>query len=148
VRKRYWNLVLAISALALGSFAGSLVAYLFGRKGDFARAESIEIRPLEMEGAVPAPVQSTDRGAIRSLLQLIGTAKPAREHECAPVARVTISGKSGDIAILDILPGHDAGFYEFRRNHQIYRVPRPDFLVAMKKLGIENVPETPRGPWR
>jgi hypothetical protein len=84
---------------------------------------------------------SGDKGKIETLLTILRSAKPTKDHKCADSGKITLRlKKDGTKLELGILAGHDAQFYEFRAYHNgrydIFRVPRAPFLKAIEAFGV------------
>lgn len=90
-----------------------------------------------------AEVSITDEDQIRALLEVFDTAKRASEHHCASSGSITIHKKNGSVETVEILPGHDPAFYEYRMGNRINRVDRDQLLAALKAAGIEGVKTEP-----
>jgi hypothetical protein len=60
-----------------------------------------------------------------------------RDHKCGSRGVITLRRSFGLPAELRFLPGHDPDWYEFRYARRVYRVPRADFVTAMRRVGVE-----------
>ena len=88
----------------------------------------------------PPPVRSTDPAAIASFLAAIEPSREIGNHACASTADVIIERVDGSKTILRLVPAHEAGFQDFRRDRKMFQVPRERFLAALKGLGASEEP--------
>jgi hypothetical protein len=89
-----------------------------------------------------ASTRSTDTAAIQHLLTLIQNAKPVEFHKCSAGGEIILYLPDDyEYRYVEILPGHDPNSYEVRRAGQPYRLPRAEFMSALKALGVTDIPE-------
>lgn len=82
-------------------------------------------------------VQSSDPEAIAGLLRAVQSGERTRDHKCGSRGIVYLKTSMRPPLTLRFLPGHDATYYEYRRGDRAYRVPRSEFVTAMRNLGVE-----------
>src|SRR5919201_2476309 len=106
---------------------------------DAASVQSVEVRfgPIPQVQTRP-PIRSTDQDAIAALVEVIRSAEETRDHRWGPQGTIVIRVPLGKPLVLEILPGHQGAYYEYRYGRKIYRVARPAILEAMRKLGVED----------
>ena len=90
------------------------------------------------EGMVVAPGSSSvDPEAIAALLAVLRTGTETQDHKCGSRGVITLRRSLGRSVELRFLPGHYAEWYEFRYAGKVYRVPRAEFVAAMRQVGVE-----------
>jgi hypothetical protein len=84
---------------------------------------------------VSAETASPDH--IPSLLHVLRERTETEPHTCVAVGRLTFDLAGGNVITLEILPGYDDRFLEYRddRGHY-YRINRSAFVAALWSLGI------------
>lgn len=102
--------------------------------------ESTEVRVPGNTGPEQTIARSNDLDAISAFLGALRRAKESGDHKCASTARVLIRRKQEPTIDIELLPGHDPRFYEYRHDGHIYRTPRPGMLAALKRLGLTDPP--------
>ena len=105
--------------------------------------QSIEVvvsSPFKTEDFKRVTFRTESRAAIEAFVSSLQASEETKNHRCAPVGTVRIMRGPGLVDELRILPGHNPLYYEYRYNGSIYRVPRPDFVAALKLVGVEDVP--------
>ena len=94
----------------------------------------IDVDPVNSR-IVSAETASHDH--IQSLLQVLRERTETEPHACVAVGRLTFDLAGGNAITLEILPGHDDKFLEYRdvRGHY-YRINRSAFAAAISQVGI------------
>lgn len=139
MRRRRWLLV---TALALGLVAVAGWGYFHQPAVgalDPGQVRSVDVRFEPWgEGMVVAPgTSSVDPEAIAALLAVLRTGTETQDHKCGSRGVITLRRSLGRSAELRFLPGHYAEWYEFRYAGKVYRVPRAEFVAAMRRVGVE-----------
>lgn len=113
---------------------------------DVAAVASIEVHltaqppePTTENGQAATRMRIADRTQIQAVLDVFSRAERGSEHKCGASGTVTIYRADGGSEVLDILPGHDPAFYEYRYAGRINRVERVGFLSALQALGVGRV---------
>ena len=81
-----------------------------------------------------------DRETIRKLLNAMIPAGDARPHKCGDRGWFLFTRSDGKTAQVYFLPGHTTSEYELRPPGTWVRVPRAEFLAAVKALGVTEFP--------
>jgi hypothetical protein len=84
--------------------------------------------------------QSSERQAIEALIDVLNTGERTMKHLCASMGGIVFEQPDGCTFVLEILPGHDPAYYEFRHEGVPYRVDRGAFIAALKRLGCKGIP--------
>ena len=104
--------------------------------GDVRAAEA-RFEPRGGGSAVPPGAATTDPEAIAALVAVLRSGTQTRDHKCGSRGVITLQLSSGRAVELWFLPGHHAEWYEFRYDGEVYRVPRAEFVAAMRRVGVE-----------
>jgi hypothetical protein len=130
---------LGVAAVALGLFA--VAAWGILRQPSIAalHAHTVEARfePWGEDGAVRPGAKTADPEAVAALVGVLRSGVTGREHKCGSRGVITLRRAFGGPVELRFLPGHHDEWYEFRYAGQLYRVPRAEFVAAMRRVGVE-----------
>jgi len=107
--------------------------------GEVLRIEAV-LHAMGPEDDAERPTFTTEKeSTIAALLASFQTSRRTMDHRCLSVATLRIVHRTGPVDELEILPGHDSQYYEYRYNGKLYRVPRQEFVRACELIGIENL---------
>lgn len=81
--------------------------------------------------------ESSDPDAVASLLGVLRSGVVGQDHKRASRGAITLRRSTGVPVEVEFLPGHHVEWYEFRYAGQLYRVPRAEFVAAMRRVGVE-----------
>ena len=104
---------------------------------DQVRRVEVQFEPWGEDGARPPGASSEDRDAIAALVAVVRSAQETPDHKCGSRGSVRFLRFVGLPAELWFLPGHHPEWYEFRAGRKAYRVPRAEFVTAMRRVGVE-----------
>jgi len=102
--------------------------------------ESVDVLVPDRPGREQQIARTSDAAAIGPFLGALREARETGDHKCASTARVVIRPRQGPPVDVEVLPGHDDRFYEYRHDGRIDRTPRPGMLVALGRLGLSDPP--------
>jgi hypothetical protein len=104
---------------------------------DARRIHSVEVRFEPWgEDAVAAPgAESRDPQAIAALVAVLRSAEETTDHKCGSRGVITLHSPRQER--LEFLPGHHEPWYEVRYAGRAYRMPRAEFIAAMKRIGVD-----------
>jgi hypothetical protein len=133
--------LLRITALILASLG--VVGWAYFRQPPVSALCADDIRSAEVifapgvEDNVVLPGASTnDPKVIAALLAVLQSRTETQDHKCASRGSIILRRSLGKEVELRFLPGHHAEWYEFRYAQRIYRVPRGEFVAAMREVGV------------
>jgi hypothetical protein len=106
---------------------------------DVREIHAVEVRfePWGEERAVAPGASSADPVVVAALVAVLRTGTEAEDHKCGSRGIITLQRSPGRSAELRFLAGHHPKWYEFRYAGKLYRVPRAEFVAAMRRLGVE-----------
>ncbi len=125
--------------------AFSLVAWFVLREQTImtlstSQVSSVVIHEMDWIGDAPKEfITSDDPQSIASLIEMLQLGSPTSSHKCLHVGTITLTLPQGTKKTVLYLPGHNDAYYEYISDGKCYRVPREQFVDAMKKLRM-NVP--------
>lgn len=93
--------------------------------------------PWGEDFTVAAGGHTNDSRSIANLIDALRTAELTQDHKCGSRGVITLHRTMKRNLQLQFLPGHHAEWYEFRYAGSVYRVPKQDFVNAMKTIGVE-----------
>lgn len=130
--------------ILVGAFVAAAGGWWFLRPPNPLKMDAGQVLRVEVvlepwdENSVRAPVVASEgREAIAALVSVVRSGEETRDHKCGSRGIVTFRRSVGVPAELRFLPGHDDGWYEFRAGGKVYRVPRGEFVAAMRRVGVE-----------
>jgi len=125
---------LGVAAVALGLLAVAAWGVLRQPSVSAFDAHTVEVRfdPWGEDGAIPPGAKTADPEAVAALVGLLRSGVAGRDHKCGSRGVITLRRSLGGPVELDFLPGH-----HFRYADQLYRVPRAEFVAAMRRVGVE-----------
>jgi hypothetical protein len=131
-----------VAVLALGLLAFGAWAAIGPRTGGLPNTNNVhsvdvEFWPWGEDGVMAPGGSSSDPEAVAALVAVIRSAEETRDHKCGSRGVITLRRSLWRSERLEFLPGHHAEWYEFRYGGKIYRVPRAEFVAAMRKIGVE-----------
>ncbi len=136
-RKSALVAILALGLLAYGTWAYFRSPALQSLNASNIRSVDVRFMPWG-EDAVAAPgAESRDPEIIAALVAVLQSAEETQDHKCGSRGVLTLQSSSRRSAQLQFLPGHHEQWYEFRYAGKVYRVPRAEFVAAMKRLGVD-----------
>ncbi len=130
---------LAGAAVVLGLLTAAGWAYLRQPSVNALDARAVEVR-FERWGegeAVPPGSDTADPEAVAALVAVLRSGAESQDHKCGSRGVITLRRSAGRPVQLWFLPGHHAEWYEFRYAGRAYRVPRAEFVAAMRRVGVE-----------
>jgi len=100
-------------------------------------SETVEIS-LRDPGSGRVIVEKTieDKTAIGNLAALFSRGQTYRDHKCASIGEISFIGKTGS-KMLEVLPGHDSGKFEFRFEGRMFTLPRDEYIAGLVASGID-----------
>jgi hypothetical protein len=93
--------------------------------------------PLLDERLEPPDATAYNPAIVDDLVTVLRTAKETPDHKCSSAGVIHLQRPFGFPERLEFLPGHDPQWYEFRHGRKAYRVPRAEFVAAMKRVGVD-----------
>lgn len=131
---------LAVAALALGVIAVGWWMYvrepaLDGLDPGDVRAVEVRFEPFGEDLSVAPGFGSADPDAIAALVAVLRSGTETGDHKCGSRGIVTLRRSFGRSPAFRFLPGHHADWYEVRYAGKVYRVPRAEFVAAMRRVG-------------
>jgi hypothetical protein len=139
VKRKLW-LAVSVLASALVLVAGGIYLHLPAVTAldarDF-RAVDVRFERWGEDGAVAPGASSADPEAIAELVAILRTGEETDDHKCGSRGVISLRRSFGRPAELRFLPGHHTEWYEFRYAGKVYRVPRAEFVAAMRRIGVE-----------
>ena len=130
------------TAIALCAAVGAVWWWVAQRNPVLAGIEADSVRVVEVQfgawGEEPprAGGESNDPAAVAALVAVIRAAAEGTDHKCGDRGTLVLKRASGAVVRIDFLPGHSAEWYELRYGGSLYRVPRPSFVEAMRRIGV------------
>jgi hypothetical protein len=97
----------------------------------------VEFEPWGEDMARQPGGATGDREAIAALVQVVRSGRETTDHKCGSRGTITFQRPKGRPVELRFLPGHHAEWYEFRSGGKVYRVPRAEFVAAMRRVGVD-----------
>ena len=86
-------------------------------------------------------VRSSDTAAIETLLKVLNTGEPSKDHRCGNRRTIVFHLADSSTTTLGILSGHTQGYYEYRlydgNRYDVFRVKREPLLKALSVLGFK-----------
>ena len=79
----------------------------------------------------------SDPTAITSMLETFSTAKSRLDHKCGSIGTISFISKSG-VTTLNVLPGHNPEWYEFRLLGKLYKLDRARYIDSLVATGISH----------
>jgi hypothetical protein len=139
---------IAVAALALGLLVVAGWVYLRqpavdGLDSSGVRAVEVRFEPWGEDMAVSPGSSTADPEAVAALVAVLRSGAETRDHKCPSRGVITLRKSLGQPLELRFLPGHHADWYEFRYAGKVYRVPRAEFVAAMRRVGVEVPLECP-----
>lgn len=103
------------------------------------QVQRVEVRfePWGEANVRPAGATTADREAIVALVAVVKLGRETSDHKCGSRGVIRFERAVGLAAEVYFLPGHDPEWYEFRTGGRTYRVPRDEFVAALRRLGVE-----------
>ncbi|MBN9122234.1 MAG: hypothetical protein J0I06_24360 [Planctomycetes bacterium] len=101
-----------------------------------ARWVEVQLYPGDEVPARPGAT-SGDPEAIADVVAVLAKTERVRPHKCGPCGLITFRHTSGLVTEMEFQPGHDPEWYEVEFERRLYRVPRAEFVAAMKRIGAE-----------
>lgn len=129
--------ILAVALLACGAWA-----YWRPRPDglpEVVGAQSVEVKfhhPWGDESPRPG-AKSNDQTVISELATVLKKSERTREHKCGSRGAITLHRALGRTTELGFLAGHHPEWYEIEYERKLYRVPRAEFVAAMKRIGVD-----------
>lgn len=135
--RKVWVIVVVL-ALAL------VVAWSYFQEPGVSALDLGGIRRVEVqfdlswkdEKPIAPGSETTDSETIAQLLKVLKSADETQNHKCVSLGVIRLERGIGSTLELQFLPGHHEEWYEFRYGRKIYRVPRAEFVSAMKLVGV------------
>lgn len=129
------------AAVGGGLLAAAALAYLHPpavRALDASKVRAVEVR-FDRRGEQPTPpgASTADPEAIAAVVAVLRSGERTGDHKCGSRGAITLRRANGTTAVLEFLPGHHDEWYELRYAAGIYRVPRAEFVAAMRRVGVE-----------
>lgn len=106
-------------------------------EADQVRRVEVRFEPWGEDMVRQAGATSEDREVIALLVAVIRSGQETRDHKCGSRGVILFERSVGSAAELHFLPGHDPAWYEFRTGGRVFRVPRAEFVAAMRRVGVE-----------
>ena len=106
-------------------------------EAESVRRVEVQFDPWGEENTRRPGASSEDREAITELVAVIRTAQRTTEHKCGSRGSIAFRDSIGLPAKLEFLPGHHPEWYEIRTGGQIYKLPRREFVEAMRRIGVD-----------
>jgi hypothetical protein len=136
-----------IAAVGFGVFgrgdAGPLMP-----PGSVATVDVVLVEVFERQSAFSTT--SADGPKIDALAAVVRRASLVEEHRCPESGSLTFRKKDGWVVRLDLLAGHDGGYYEFRVGQGAepgtYQVDRASLQRALSALGAGPLDPGPNRP--
>ena len=135
---RSWITLVVIAALAAAGILTEL-AWRRPRARPFTD-QSIVAVTLDLSGLpsgrATASAEVSDPLAIRRLTQMLNRGVFTEPHPCTDIGQLILKRGDRSQLLIEILPGHDADFFEYRYGGAYRRVSRADFLDAVAAFGV------------
>jgi hypothetical protein len=133
---------LAIAAVAFGLLALAGWFYLHQPEVnafDPGGVHSIQVQfePWGKDMTVSPGSSTADSDAVAALVTILRSGEETPDHKCSSRGVITLQRSLRRPLELRFLPGHYADWYEFRYADKVYRVPRAEFVAAMRRVGVE-----------
>lgn len=141
-RVRLWLIALVV-LIAAGVVLYVLRGPWTPTLADADRVAAVEVwlAPWGEERTPPVLLaRAEDPAAIRRLLASMEPGEPAPPHKCGDRGWFVFVRRDGNRARVPWLPGHNPDFYEVRPPGAWNRVPRSEFLAAVKEIGVKEFP--------
>jgi hypothetical protein len=97
----------------------------------------IQLAPWGDDAARAPAVSTEDREAVAALVAVVRSGRETTEHKCGSRGSVRFERSVGSPVEAAFLPGHHPEWYELRTGGNIYRVPRDEFVAAVRRVGVE-----------
>ena len=79
----------------------------------------------------------SDPNVIRSMAETFSSARSGGDHKCSSIGEISFITETGETT-LKVLPGHNAGMYEFRLDGEMYRLSRESYIETLVAAGIDR----------
>ena len=132
--KRRWFIVVVLTLVGLPVYF--VWCYPHFRGGTVTSIGIMMMLPDLKTEALEANI--TDGPACASVVSFLGSAHIGSDHKCADIGSFIIRYDDGGVDTLHVLPGHNPDRYEFRFDHNLYRVPRDKFYKVLKDAGVDS----------
>lgn len=137
-------LVAAISGLVvLGRWASAPLPAVGEFDPSSFRAVEVSYHPWGEDGAAAPGASTADPAAVAELVAVLRAGVPTPQHKCGPRGEIRLRRQLARPVVLEFLPGHHPDWYEFVYDREAYKVPRPGFVAAMRRVGTEVPLECP-----
>lgn len=138
MRRKRRAVVAVVAVGLLAAVAWALFRPPAVRAFDAAEVQAVEVRS-DPRGEQPTPpgASTADPEVIAAVVAVLRSGERTSDHKCGSRGTITLHRANGAPAVLEFLPGHHDEWYEFRYERGIYRVPRAEFVAAMRLLGVE-----------
>jgi hypothetical protein len=147
VRRQLGLLLAAATTVVFVGWASYALSRWTPSVVDADRIAAVEVwlhYEVDKSGEASGPARMLARcdnpAAIRELLVAMARPEAAPQHKCGFPGRFVFVRKDGERATVEFVPGHDPRFYEFGHRDELARVPRAEFLAAVKDLGVADFP--------
>jgi len=97
----------------------------------------LEIYPSPDGKRPAASFNVTEPKSVNAILGILWQGVEQTDHKCADIGQAKITFADEQTVTIEILPGHETEYYEFRYQRKNHRVPRNAFLAALEKAGID-----------
>jgi hypothetical protein len=122
--------------IILGAFAWHFLSWKSPSIPSLAETAVITLRePYTGELIVKKTI--SDPSVIAALAESLSRAKSGSDHKCASIGTISFATETAS-ADLEILPGHDAGRYEFRLDGELYVLARSSYIDSLVAAGIDR----------
>jgi len=148
--------IVVSAALGVAVLIAAIGFGLFGR-GDAGplmppgSVASVDVELKEVyERQAAFSTTTTDGPKIDALAAVVRRASRVEEHRCPETGSLTFHKKDGWVVGLNLLAGHDGGYYEFRvgqgADPGTYQVDRPSLQRAVSAFGVGPLDPGPIRP--
>jgi len=132
--------VILVGILVFVVIPPHVMTRLFASKPtDIGEVQSVEIQlwaPLDGKSKTLYEGSFANTEQLSALKQLfMEEGLSHSDHKCASLGHFKFVTSEG-IKTIEILPGHDEDYYEFRYDKKAYRIDRGKYISALKKLSI------------
>jgi hypothetical protein len=135
------RLTLVLVVLCL--LSGGVWAYSRSRPDhppNVSGTRSVEVSfyfPWGEERAPRSGARSDYPEVVAELVAVLQKAERAGNHKCGSRGFIVLGRSLGRTTKLGFLAGHDPEWYEVEYEGRFYRVPRAEFIAAMRRVGVD-----------
>jgi hypothetical protein len=136
--RRSW-IVLAVVAVLVTASAVTALMWRRLKEQPFTEQRVVAVT-LELYGPpygrAVAKAEESDAIAVRRLTQMLDRGTSTEPHSCVNIGHLSLKRADGSQFSLEILPGHDARFFEYRYGGVYRRIDRSDFMQSVAPFGV------------